>query len=97
MEIIAKYLLKCQQLLFVARVWDMIPFNWINKIQGDRYMNNLIRFALITIVIVVAALLLLAVGGVLSSRELQDNVVKVLQVVAIVFGASALITLVTKK
>ena len=60
-------------------------------------MNNLIRFALITIVIVVAALLLLAVGGVLSSRELQDNVVKVLQVVAIVFGASALITLVTKK
>jgi FtsH-binding integral membrane protein len=60
-------------------------------------MNNLVRFALITIVIVVAALLLLAVGGVLSSRELQDNVVKVLQVVAIVFGASALITLVTKK
>lgn len=60
-------------------------------------MNNILRFALVTVVVVVAALLLLAVGGVLSSSELQDNVVKVVQVVAIIFGASALITLATKK
>ncbi len=40
-------------------------------------MNNVIRFTGIVIILVVATLSVLAVGGVLSSTQLWHNVVKV--------------------
>lgn len=60
-------------------------------------MQNLIRFTLILLVVIAAVLLTLAVAGVLSSTELKDNMLLVGKITAIVFAASAIILLVSKK
>jgi hypothetical protein len=60
-------------------------------------MSNLVRFIGITLVLAVATLLTLAVGGALSSEELWDNLVKILQLAGILLVGSALIMLISKK
>lgn len=60
-------------------------------------MSNLIRFVGIIVVLILAALLMLAVGGVLSSTQLWHNATKVVELAAIVLVASAIVLLFTKK
>jgi hypothetical protein len=60
-------------------------------------LSNTLRFVLIVVVILVAMLLVLAVGGMLSSDELWSNVKKVGLLGLIAFGASSLLTLIAKK
>lgn len=59
-------------------------------------MSNLLRFTGITFVIIVAVLLALAVGGVLSSDELWHNIAKVAELVGILLVASGLVMVLTK-
>lgn len=60
-------------------------------------MQNLVKFTLILLVVVIATLLTLAVAGVLSGTQLRDNVLMLAKIVGIVFGASALILVISKK
>lgn len=59
-------------------------------------MKNLVQFTVISLVVIVATLLVLAVSGVLDATELRTNLALVAKLVAIVFGASAVILLVSK-
>jgi uncharacterized membrane protein len=60
-------------------------------------MNNLVRFTVVVLIVFVAILLTLAVAGVMSSKELWNNMATIAKLVAIFFGASALIMLVANK
>ena len=60
-------------------------------------MSNLVRFIGIIFVIIIAMLLMLAVGGVLSSKDLWHNVVKVAEFGGIALVASGLVLLIAKK
>ena len=60
-------------------------------------MSNLVRFIGIIFVIIIAMLLMLAVGGVLSSKDLWHNVVKVVEFGGIALVASGLVLLIAKK
>ncbi len=60
-------------------------------------MQNLVKFTLILLVVVIATLLTLAVAGVLSGTQLRDNVLMLAKIVGIVFAASALILVISKK
>ncbi len=60
-------------------------------------MNNLIRFTGILVVLLAASLLVLAVGGVLSSTQLWHNLTKVVELAGILFAACALVMVFTKK
>ena len=60
-------------------------------------MNNLVRFTVITVVVIAAGLGVLAVGGALSSSELWKNLTKVLELAGIMIAASGIILFVSKK
>lgn len=60
-------------------------------------MQNLVKFTLIFIVLVIAVLLTLSVAGVLSSDELRDNILTVGKIVGIVFISSSLILLISNR
>lgn len=60
-------------------------------------MQNLIKFTLILLVLIVAMLVTLAITGVLSSTELKDNMFLVGKITLVVFVASAVILLISKK
>jgi Mn2+/Fe2+ NRAMP family transporter len=57
---------------------------------------TILRFVAIFVIIIVAILLGLAVGGVLSSSQVWNSVQKVAELAAIVFVASGLVTLIAK-
>jgi hypothetical protein len=60
-------------------------------------MNNLIRFTGIVVVLVVASLLVLAVGGVLSSSALWHSVLKVVELAGILCVCAAAILFLSKR
>lgn len=60
-------------------------------------LTNIVKFIVITIVLAIATLLVLMVAGALSSEDLKDNIMKVLQVAAIVLVASVAILFVSNK
>lgn len=60
-------------------------------------MQNLVRFTLILLVLIAAVLLCLLVAGVLSSQELWENFSTVFKITAIIFVASAVVLLISKK
>jgi hypothetical protein len=59
-------------------------------------MNNLVRFTCITLLLAAATLLTLAVGGVLSSDELWNNMAKVAELIGILFVTAGGILLLSK-
>ena len=60
-------------------------------------MSTLLRFVIIVITFLLAGLAILAVGGALSSEELRDNALKIVEIAGIVLVASAIVMFVTKK
>ena len=60
-------------------------------------MSNVFRFVGIALVLIFSALLMLAVGGVLSSTELWHNMAKVAELAGIIIAGSVLILLISKK
>ena len=60
-------------------------------------MSTLLRFVTILVVLILAGLGVLAVAGALSSDQLFENALKVVELAAIVLVASAAVMFVSKK
>ena len=60
-------------------------------------MSNLLRFTGISFVLIAATMLVLAIGGVLSSSELWHNLAKVAELVGTLLVACALVMFLAKK
>ncbi|CAN5341846.1 hypothetical protein BH09PAT4_BH09PAT4_08650 [soil metagenome] len=60
-------------------------------------MSTLLRFVIILVVLVLAGLGMLAVAGALSSSQLRDSALKVVELAGIVLVSSALILFISKK
>jgi len=60
-------------------------------------MNNLIRFTLIILALVVSLFLILAISGALSSSDLMKNLTKVAEYFAVLFVTAGVVMVLTKK
>ncbi len=60
-------------------------------------MSTLLRFIIILVVLIIGGLGILAVAGALSSSELRDNALKVVELAGIILVSSAAILFVSKK
>ena len=66
-------------------------------IAAEAKMNNLIRFTLIILALVVSLFLILAISGALSSSDLMKNLTKVADYFAVLFVTAGVVMVLTKK